>query len=358
MKHIFSLAVLAGLLIGCTAQKAASTEPNNQGVAVPAIETPPTPPAITQEPVRVQQPTDPTAGTVRQAAESQRAAELRRHMEVFAADSTLGRKAGQPGFDKAADYLIAELKKLGIAPYYDDYKAPLEGFDTPVYNVVAKIPGSNPDLKDEWVILGAHLDHIGLREAIDGDSIANGANDNAAGSTVILELARQISRTRMAKGRSIMIAWFTAEESGLVGSNYLSRQLKAEGFRPYVMLNFEMLGVPMKDKDHLVYMTGFSKSNMAEVCNRLAGSRLVGYFPKAEEYQLFLRSDNLGFYKEFGMPAHTFSSFDFTNYDFYHHVEDESGLLNYEFMAEVVQKFVPVVVGLVNGEREVALSEE
>lgn len=296
----------------------------------------------------------PVAGTqdpaedVLSASLSFRAQELRTHLEVLSADSLRGRKTGDIGFDRAADYLIGELKKYAIEPYYKDFKAPLEGYDVPAYNIVAKIPGSDPRLRDEWIVIGAHLDHIGSAKPEEGDSIANGANDNAAGSVVILELAKQLSRSRMARGRSVMFAWFTAEESGLVGSRYLAGKLKTEGFNPYLMLNFEMVGVPMTGKDYKVYVTGYELSNLADICNEYTGSSLVGFLPKAKEFRLFQRSDNLGFYQEFNIPAQTFSSFDFTNYDYYHHVNDESAYMDYEFMAGLVDDFLPVIRQLTN----------
>jgi hypothetical protein len=297
--------------------------------------------------------TQDPASEVLSASLSFRAQELRGHMEVLSADSLRGRRTGDIGFDRAADYLIGELRKYAIGPYYADYKSPMEGYDVPAYNVLAKIPGSDPRLRDEWIVIGAHLDHIGTAQPVDGDSIANGANDNAAGSVMILELAKQLSRSRMARGRSVLFAWFTAEESGLVGSNYLARKLKKEGFDPYLMLNFEMVGVPMTDKDYQVYVTGYEMSNLADVCNQYAETNLVGFLPKAKEFNLFQRSDNLGFYKEFNIPAQTFSSFDFTNYDYYHHVNDEAVYLDYEFMAGLVDDFLPVVRQLVNQPEQV-----
>lgn len=336
-RAVYVIACLCGLSISCKHQK---VDPN------PDVEL-----AIGEYPRTYSQDSITVNGSeeTREAAVLSAAARsIKAQLEVFAADSLNGRKTGERGFDQAADYLIGELKKYGLDPYYTDFKAELEGFDFPVYNIMAQIPGTHPDLKDQWIVIGAHLDHIGTIAQVGGDSIANGANDNAAGSVIALQLAQRLARLRMANARSLLFVWFTAEESGLVGSRRLAKNLRDEGLSPYLMLNFEMLGVPMNDKDYKVYMTGYNKSNLAEVCNEVAGEKLVGYLPKAQEYMLFKRSDNLGFYEQFSIPAHTFSSFDFTNYDYYHHVDDEAGLLDYEFMAEMVASFQPIIRRLAN----------
>jgi hypothetical protein len=114
------------------------------------------------------------------------------------------------------------------------------------------------------------------------------------------------------------------------------------------MLNFEMTGVPMQGKDHLLYLTGYDKSNLAEIANAYGGPGLVGFLPRAEEYNLFQRSDNYAFWEIFGVPSHTFSSFDFENYNFYHQPGDESALMDYSHMAEIVGRMIPVIEGMAN----------
>jgi hypothetical protein len=115
------------------------------------------------------------------------------------------------------------------------------------------------------------------------------------------------------------------------------------------MMNFEMTGVPMMAKDYLVYLTGYHKSNMADVANRYGGDSLVGYLPQAADYNLFQRSDNYSFFQEYQIPAHTFSTFDFENYPFYHLPGDEAGAMDYSHMAEVANRIIPAVHGIANG---------
>jgi hypothetical protein len=115
------------------------------------------------------------------------------------------------------------------------------------------------------------------------------------------------------------------------------------------MLNFEMTGVPMQGRDYMLYLTGYEKSNLAEVANAYGGADLVGFLPKAQEFNLFQRSDNYAFWEVFGVPSHTFSSFDFENYNYYHQPGDASGLMDYEHLSAVVGRMIPVIQGIANG---------
>ena len=119
-------------------------------------------------------------------------------------------------------------------------------------------------MKDEYILIGAHYDHIGIIDPENGDNIANGANDNASGTISVLELARYFG-THKTNKRSLIFALFSAEEKGLLGSKHLAKKLKEEDLNLYTMLNFEMTGVPMNQKDYTVYITGYEMSNLAEV---------------------------------------------------------------------------------------------
>jgi len=120
------------------------------------------------------------------------------------------------------------------------------------------------------------------------------------------------------------------------------------------MLNFEMTGVPMVGKDYFLYITGFDKSNLAEISNAHAGENLIGLLPTAQELGLFRRSDNYPFFEVFGVPSHTYCTFDFTNFDHYHGVDDEPQIMNFAHMADVVNRIIPVIEGISNAaEQEV-----
>jgi hypothetical protein len=125
------------------------------------------------------------------------------------------------------------------------------------------------------------------------------------------------------------------------------------------MTNFEMIGVPRAADVPVSYMTGYERSNFAETLNKYAGSEVVGFFPKAKEFRLFMRSDNYPFFNELKIPAHAISTFDFTNFEYYHHVDDEADKMDYEHMANLINKLIPAYKGIINAPtKEVVLKNE
>lgn len=266
-------------------------------------------------------------------------------LNYLASDDLMGRNTGTEGLNRAAGYLEESLRKYGINPFFDSYRDTLSNIQDVAFNIVAFIPGNNPELKEQFLVLGAHYDHIGVVDAVEGDSIANGANDNASGTALLLDLARNLAQSE--PGRGILIAFFAAEEKGLLGSVHLAEKLKARGKKPFAMLNFEMVGVPMQ-QEYQLYLTGYEKSNLAELSNDFGGSGLVGLLPQAQEYNLFQRSDNYAFYKVFNIPSHTYSTFDFTNYAYYHQPDDESSLMDISHMTTLVNRMLPVILGMSN----------
>ncbi|MEE9363177.1 MAG: M28 family peptidase [Cellulophaga sp.] len=265
----------------------------------------------------------------------------------LASDDLKGRDTGSEGIAKAAVYIEAIFKANGIAPYFATYKDTLSNFEKPAFNIVGVLEGNDPILKKEFVILGAHYDHIGIIKSDNGDVIANGANDNASGTSTVLEIARYFGTLKNNK-RSVIFALFSGEEKGLKGSSHLAQKLKATNLNLYAMLNFEMTGVAMVGKDHLMYVTGYELSNLAEVSNSYSNEKFVGFLPKAKEFNLFKRSDNYPFHKEFGVPSQTYSTFDFTNFDHYHKVGDEASAMDFNHMSKVVNKAIPVMQGIIN----------
>ncbi len=268
-------------------------------------------------------------------------------MNFLANDDLNGRATGSEGLEKAAKFIENEFKKYGVKPYFDTYRDSFEAKGEQTYNVVGYLQGTDATLAKEFVIVGAHFDHIGKGKEVKGDTIANGANDNAAGSTAVIALAKQFSQLKNNK-RSVLFVLFGAEEIGLLGSENLAKVLKERGIDLYVMINFEMIGVPLNEKSYKAYITGYEKSNMAKKINEYVGSELLGYLPKAKEYQLFMRSDNYPFFKQFNVPCQTISTFDFTNYDYYHHVDDEVSEMDFKFMAELVNNCALGITKILN----------
>lgn len=268
-------------------------------------------------------------------------------IKFLASDDLQGRDTGSDGIEMAAQFIEARFKAAGIKPYFENYRDYFDAKGAEAFNIVGVIEGSDPILKNEVIIIGAHYDHIGAGKAVNGDSIANGANDNAAGTTTVLALTDHFSKMKTNK-RTLIFTLYSAEEKGLLGSKDLSGRLKAKGIDLYSMISIEMVGVPMVNKDHLVYASGYEKSNFAEMFNEYSGEKIIGFLPKAKEFNLFMRSDNYPFFLDFNIPAHTISSFDFTNYDHYHGVGDEADKMDIPFMESLIKKLIPGITGMAN----------
>lgn len=268
-------------------------------------------------------------------------------LKFLASDENEGRDSGSKGIERASVFLENMMKENNIKPYFKTYRDKLSNFDKPAYNIVGFIEGNDSKLKNEYVIIGAHYDHIGKIAAVNGDEIANGANDNASGSTAVSEVMKYFAKYKTNK-RSLIIVFFSAEEKGLLGSKHLAKKLKASNLDLYFMFNFEMIGVPMQNKDFLLYLTGFGKTNMASKINEYAGEKVIGYIPAETKYQLFRASDNYPFFTEFEVPAQTVSTFDFENFDFYHKPGDEFELMDTKHMTNVVNTMIPVLEIMMN----------
>ncbi|MBP2831000.1 M20/M25/M40 family metallo-hydrolase [Aquimarina sp. U1-2] len=276
-------------------------------------------------------------------------------LRFLASDELEGRDTGSKGLEKAAQYIEEQFKQHDILPYFETYRDTFNAKGVPTYNLVGYLEGKDKALAKEFIIVGAHFDHIGKAKAVDGDTIANGANDNAAGSTAVISLAKQFAKYNNNK-RSILFVLFGAEEKGLLGSKHLAQLLKEKNLNLYAMVNFEMIGVPLNDKPYKAYITGYEMSNMATKINEYVDATLIGFLPKAKEFQLFQRSDNYPFYKQFNVPCQTISTFDFTNYNYYHHVDDEASEMDFEFMTGLINQCFSAIATMANTiNREVRL---
>src|SRR5690606_21562351 len=138
-------------------------------------------------------------------------------VSYLASDELEGREMGSVGIEKAAMYIEAVFEKNNIKPYFETYRNDFKVNVLDAYNIVGYIEGNDPNLKNEVVIIGAHYDHLGLSEKVENDNIANGANDNASGVGGVLLIAQHFAKAKTNK-RSIIVALFSAEEKGLLGS--------------------------------------------------------------------------------------------------------------------------------------------
>jgi hypothetical protein len=268
-------------------------------------------------------------------------------LKYLASDELEGRETGTKGMVKAADYLEQFFKSNNVKPYFKSYRDTLSNFKEPAYNIVGFLEGSDPVLKNEFVVISGHYDHIGIdTKGLNGDFINNGANDDASGTTAVAEMAKYFSVTKSNK-RSVLFVFFVGEEKGLLGSKHLAKKLKAQNFNLYAQFNIEMIGVPMK-RDYLAYITGFDKSNMASKINEYTGKKTIGFLPKEAEYQLFYRSDNYSFCDVFKVPCQSVSTFDFENFEYYHHVSDDFKAMDIPHMTSFIQELLPAITQMTN----------
>jgi len=213
-------------------------------------------------------------------------------------------------------------------------------------NVVGMLPGKNK--KDEYVIFSGHYDHIGVNaaRAVNGDSIFNGANDDAAGTTAVIMLAKYF-KALANNERTIVFAAFTAEEVGGFGSQYFSRQF--DPAKVMAMFNIEMIGTESKWGKNSAYITGYEKTDMGAIMQKnLEGTGFTFYPDPYPEQGLFTRSDNATLAR-LGVPAHTISTSKMDSEPNYHKVTDEIGTLDMDNMAMIIKSIALASRSIVAG---------
>jgi hypothetical protein len=216
--------------------------------------------------------------------------------------------------------------------------------ETPLSNVVGMIPGKSK--KDEYVIFSGHYDHLGYGKAVNGDSLYNGANDDAAGTTAMIMLAKYFKALNNNE-RTIIFAAFTAEEIGGFGAQYFSRQLNPDNVA--AMFNIEMIGTESKWGKNSAYITGYDKTDMGKILEKnLAGSAFKFYADPYTEQNLFYRSDNATL-ALLGVPAHTISTAKMDNEPHYHKASDEIGTLDLNNMTEIIKAIAISSKSIMNG---------
>jgi hypothetical protein len=200
-------------------------------------------------------------------------------------------------------------------------------------NVVGVLPGKSK--KDEYVIFSAHYDHLGIgKPDAKGDSIYNGANDDAAGTTAVIMLANYFSQLKNNE-RTLLFVAFTAEEIGGFGSQYFSQQIDPE--KTVAMFNIEMIGTESNWGKNSAYVTGYEKSDFGKILQaNLAGSNFRFEPDPYPKQNLFYRSDNATL-AVLGVPAHTISTSKMDNELNYHRQSDEIETLDMNNMAEIIK---------------------
>jgi Zn-dependent M28 family amino/carboxypeptidase len=168
-------------------------------------------------------------------------------------------------------------------------------------NVIGKLPGSDPTLKNEYVVLSAHIDHLGIGEPINGDKIYNGAMDNGSGSALLLDVARSLKADPAAHKRSILFVFVCGEEKGLLGSKYFAAHSTVPAKSIVADINTDMFLplIPLK----VLTVYGLQESDLGDIVREVAEAQGVKIQPDPEPLRnSFIRSDQYSFIRH-GIPA-------------------------------------------------------
>ena len=211
-------------------------------------------------------------------------------------------------------------------------------------NVIGVIPGKSK--KNEYVIFSGHYDHLGIGKAVNNDSIYNGANDDAAGTTAMIMLSKYF-KEKKDNERTLIFVAFTAEEIGGFGAQYCSRQFNAQDVK--AMFNIEMIGTESKWGKNSAYITGYEKTDMGKILQEnLNGTGFTFYPDPYTDQNLFYRSDNATLAR-LGVPAHTISTSKMDSEPNYHKVSDEIGTLDMDNMAMIIKAIALSSKGIISG---------
>ncbi len=218
-------------------------------------------------------------------------------------------------------------------------------------NVVGILEGTDPDLKDEHVVLSAHYDHVGINPQATGseDSIYNGARDNALGTTALLSAAKYLSENP--PRRSVLFLAFTAEEKGLLGSQYYVQNPLVP--MEWVVFNLNTDGAGYNDTTK-VTVIGLERTSAEEAIYLASlSASLDAIMDPVPEQNLYDRSDNVNFAK-LGVPAVTFApgatDFGPEIMKYYHQVTDEAESLSFNYVEKYCEAFTKAAENIANSE--------
>ncbi|MGI4751028.1 MAG: M28 family metallopeptidase, partial [Janthinobacterium lividum] len=214
----------------------------------------------------------------------------------------------------------------------------------PLFNIAGMIPGKTKP--NEYVVFSGHYDHLGIIKAVNGDSIANGADDDASGTTAVIELAKYYKKLNN-NARTLIFVAFTAEEIGEFGSAYFATQI--DPVKTVSMFNIEMIGKQSKFGTNSAFITGFERSDFGSILQKnLEGTAFKFYPDPYPEQNLFYRSDNASLARV-GVPAHTISTDQIDSDKLYHSVKDEFSSLDVNNITATIRAIALSSRSIVNG---------
>ena len=281
--------------------------------------------------------------------------EVERIIKTLAADDMQGRATFTPGIEKAAQFIESEFKKIGLDPLAGNtgYRQQITIVkptrravpDLPLFNVVGVIPGKTKP--EEFVVFSAHYDHLGIVAPMQGDSIANGADDDASGTTAVIALANYFKKTNN-NARTLIFVAFAAEEIGGYGATYFSKQIDPD--KVVAMFNIEMIGKQSKFGANSAFITGYERSDFGPILQQsLSGTQFTFHPDPYPTQNLFYRSDNATLAR-LGVPAHTISTDQIDIDKFYHTVKDEFSTLDVNNIVATIKAIALSSRSIVSGE--------
>ena len=252
-------------------------------------------------------------------------------VETLASDSLQGRDAGEEGGRMAAAYIVSLLDDWGVRPMgCDGYLQPFAVNGCAMNNILAVIPGKS----SEYIVVGAHYDHVGIGVAVDGDSCYNGADDNASGVSAVLQIARAVKKMRKTPERGIIFAFWDGEEMGLLGSRHFVENC---AFLSHISayMNFDMIGRgPVGNPKHLTYFYTASHPSFGEWLKEDMAVRGFSFLP---DYRAWDNptggSDNAWFAKN-GIPIVWYHT---EGHPDYHLPSDTADKIDYEKMTDITR---------------------
>lgn len=285
---------------------------------------------------------------------------LKGNLSFLSSDLLEGRGTPSRGLDIAAEFIASRFRATGLDSvgddgYFQTVDWPLSG-DAPktakVRNVIGVLRGSDPKLKDTYIIVSAHYDHLGMRpEGTEGDRIFNGANDDGSGVVGVIELAKALKATH--PKRSIIFMTYFGEERGELGSSWYGKHPVLPLAKTVANINLEQIGRtddgegPRVDE---LSMTGFDYTDLGPILDRSSekvGIKITKHPRNSDAF--FFRSDNATLARE-GVPAHTVcTAFEYPDY---HRVGDSWDKVNYDNEARVLRGVAVALLDLANSNKE------
>jgi Zn-dependent M28 family amino/carboxypeptidase len=282
-------------------------------------------------------------------------AQIRGAMEFLASDAMQGRASGSHDELIAATYLASQLREIGIAPAGDEggyiqnvfgefnfYREGKKQWNT--RNVIGRLEGRDGKMKDQVILLTAHMDHIGIGKPVNGDDIYTGADDDASGCIAVLQLARALAHEKAPK-RTVIFVFFGSEETGGQGDQYFLQHPPVPLKSIVANLEFEMIGrADSAVKPDELWLTGFDRSNLGPELAKHGAKLVADPHPKENFFQ---RSDNYALAKQ-GVVAHTVSSFGL--HSDYHRPGDDVAHIDFAHMEQAIHSMLGPVKWLANSE--------